>query len=96
MSTDTLNNLPDDIMRAAEEAFKTLASPCYSDCAYRDEDHENADMKAIARAIWAERQRCAKVAASLPLEYGHDGALMHVENMTAGRIAQAILKGETE
>lgn len=84
------DEIPADIVRASKLLFNDLMRSLMG---------RGDGEAAIARAILAERQRCAKVAssrgwgASQPVRYGpHDEGGFD----TADAIAQAILKGEIE
>ena len=81
-----MTDVPDDIMRAASEAWRG--------CWTLNLDETITGAEAIARAIAAERERCAKVAeyeatrnAIRPLDAICGGAMAH-------KIAAAIRKGD--
>ena len=83
------DEIPADIMRAAEEA--------YGDIAHSDWGWDKDDCLIIARAILAERQRCAKIVEDecrnqTEILWGIDGG----EEWEHARLLlpEAILKGE--
>lgn len=56
-----MTDIPDDIMKAAEEALDTALCNCVESCGGTDEVRKSA-ITDIARAILAERNRCASIA----------------------------------
>lgn len=53
------DEIPADIMQAAGEVYDSLSTQCINSSPH---DFRAEDISFIARAIWAERQRCVKVA----------------------------------
>lgn len=84
-----MTNIPDGIMRAAEQAWRRCWAPQSDDTVLGSE--------AIALAILAERERCAAVADAeanahwVRSRSPQDSALCE---LVAGAIAEAIRKGE--
>ena len=84
-----MTDIPDDIMLAAEQAWRSCWTPLTDDTLFGSE--------AIALAILAERERCAKVAEAcargqwVAEPSPHNAALCE---MIGDDIAEAIRKGE--
>jgi hypothetical protein len=105
------DEFPSDIMRAAREAaalvYDQINWTTAAELVRKGTVDENAEVKAAARAILAERQRAAKVAeavgvlAELVIGSRADKLPKHLSDdvkelcsSLAEEIAQAILKGE--
>jgi hypothetical protein len=62
-----MSEVPEDIMKAAEDVYDGLNANCYSaDC---DDSEKASDVEAIAQAILAERTRCIEAFRCFDYDY---------------------------
>lgn len=60
-----MSEIPEDAMKAAREVFDALNSPYRENPNTVDSDYDD-DRVTIGRAIFAERERCARIAENEP------------------------------
>ncbi len=96
MTDDTDRAIPEDVMREARDVTHALY-PTFDDVGKPFFDTE--DVETIARAILAERERCATIAdmeeALFCNPHVYDGRYSRGARKASTRIAAAIRKGDT-
>lgn len=90
-----MTTIPDDIMQAAKAAYNRTTIACVRS---HPVDLRASDITAIALAILAERERCAKVAETCGSILDHPSIFMggpsRESRRKVGMIAAAIRNGE--
>lgn len=71
-----MEKIPEDIAKVANELASTANT-----CCYRSDGYEEEMAELIARAILAERERCATVAESFGAEWREDARAWLIDGM---------------
>lgn len=87
--------IPDDVMEAARKIAEDIGTRHFDEFGYGyDVASVPRDMELIARAIMAERARCAKIADGYPLLWEEsETAAQAIRKLAAVEIAAAIRSG---
>lgn len=89
-----MSDIPSDIVNAASKAYMSQLEQ--GETAITAGEHKAVCIEEIAKAIYEERKRCAKIAETIDVEVKTMAGCSRQNEMTKSTISKAILSGETK